>query len=179
MPRYAAFLRAINIGGRRVKGAELCAPFEELGHTEVVSFRASGNVIFDAEERSVAGLTKKIESQLERSLGYEVAAMLRTRSQVRAIAAKEPFDPGLVEASDGKLQINLLARKPTAATQKKVLAMATEQDRLAIAGTELYWLPSGGLMDSELDQKALDALIGVSTRRTMGTIQQIGAKYFS
>ena len=179
MPRYAAFLRAINIGGRRVKGPELCAPFEELGHTEVVSFRASGNVIFDAEDRSVAGLTKKIEARLERSLGYEVAAMLRTRSQVRAIAGRDPFDPGLVEASDGKLQINLLAKKPTAASRKKVLAMATERDRLAIVGTELYWLPSGGLMDSDLDQKALDALIGVSTRRTMGTIQQIGAKYFS
>jgi len=178
MARYAAFLRAINIGGRRVKAAELCAPFESLGHTEVVSFRASGNVIFDAEERSAAKLTKAIEAQLERSLGYEVRTMLRTRAQLRAIAASEPFDPKLVDASDGKLQINVLERKLSAARTKKVLAMATDQDRLAVSGTEVYWLPSGGMMDSDLDQKALDELIGISTRRTMGTVEAIVAKYF-
>ena len=35
-------------------------------------------------------------------------------------------------------------KKPSAAARKKVLALATDQDLLALEGRELYWLPSGG-----------------------------------
>ena len=48
--------------------------------------------------------------------------------------------------------------------------IASDDDRLKFAGSELYWLPSGGQMESELDHKAIDKLVGPSTRRTMGTI---------
>ena len=179
MPRYAAFLRGINVSGRRAKGPELCAPFEALGHADVVSFRASGNVVFDAEERDVAKLTRAVEAELASSLGFEVATMLRTRAQVRAIAAKEPFDAKQVAGSKGKLQVLLLAKKPTAATRRKVLALASDDDPLALSGTELYWLPRGGTQESDLDQEGLGRLVGLGTMRTMGTIEQIAAKYFS
>ena len=83
-----------------------------------------------------------------------------------------------MEKSKGKLQVSLLEKKPTAATQKKALALATDQDRLTFGKRELYWLPSGGTMESELDRKALDELIGPTTMRTKGTVEQLAAKYF-
>ena len=46
MPRYVALLRAINVGGRNVKMAELCALFEQARLTDVQSVIASGNVLF-------------------------------------------------------------------------------------------------------------------------------------
>src|SRR5437764_226343 len=52
MPKYAAFLRAINIGGRRITNDELRTTFEGLGFNEVAVWRASGNVIFAAGARS-------------------------------------------------------------------------------------------------------------------------------
>lgn len=58
-----------------------------------------------------------------------------------------------------------------------MLALATDEDLLAIEGRELYWLPSGGLLESNLDLKAIEALLGADTRRTMGTVEQIAAKY--
>ena len=51
-----------------------------------------------------------------------------------------------------------------------------EADLLAIEGRELYWLPSGGLLESGLDLKAIEKLLGTDTRRTMGTIEQIALK---
>ena len=53
------------------------------------------------------------------------------------------------------------------------------EDLLAFGKRELYWLPSGGTLDSELDRKTLDELLGPSTMRTMGTIEQLHAKFFS
>lgn len=55
--------------------------------------------------------------------------------------------------------------------------MSTAADRLAIERRELYWLPEGGLSDSELDLKAVAAALGLTTIRTKGTIDQIAAKY--
>jgi hypothetical protein len=38
-------------------------------------------------------------------------------------------------------------------------------------------MPSGGILDSDLDLKSLEAIVGADTRRTMGTIEQIAARY--
>jgi uncharacterized protein (DUF1697 family) len=48
MPKYVAFLRAINVGGRTVKMGHLRSLFEAMGFSNVETFIASGNVIFDS-----------------------------------------------------------------------------------------------------------------------------------
>ena len=177
MPRHVAFLRGMNLGKRRIKNEELRAEFEALGFEDVATFRASGNVIFDAAKKSEGALTKEIEAGLGEALGYEVPVYLRSCKEVVAIAAEGPFEAKAVAASKGKLQVSMLAKKPTAAARKKVLALATDRDSLALSGRELYWLPSGGTLESELDLKAIDAALGKGTMRTMGTVEQIAAKY--
>lgn len=173
--RYAAFLRAVNLGrNRRVSGAELCAIFEELGLEDVASFRTSGNLVFDAPR----DMTAQIEKALETALGYDVGVFLRTAGELEEIVAFQPFKPAQLEESKGKLQVSMLSPKPTAATRKKVLAFATDEDRLAFGKRELYWLPSGGTMESTLDRQAIDKLVGPTTMRTKGTVEQLAAKFF-
>jgi uncharacterized protein (DUF1697 family) len=179
MERYVAFLRGMNLGKRRIKNDELRAEFETLGFEDVVTFRASGNVIFAAAKKSESALTKEIEHGLGEALGYEVPVFLRSGDEVAAIAAQEPFPAKAVAASKGKLQVTMLTKKPTAAARRKVLALATEKDSLAIVARELFWLPSGGTLESELDLKAIGEAIGKGTQRTMGTIEQIAAKHCS
>jgi uncharacterized protein (DUF1697 family) len=173
--RYAAFLRAVNLGrNRRVTGAQLKTLFEEAGADDVATFRTSGNVVFEAPR----DMTKKLESHLEKELGHDMAIFLRSAKQLKAMAAHEPFPARELGASKGKLQVLLLRSKPSAAKQKQALALATDEDRLAFGARELYWLPSGGTMESTLDQKALGELIGQATQRTQGTIEQLFAKFF-
>jgi len=177
MERYVAFLRGMNLGGRRIKNEELRRQFEEIGFGEVATFRASGNVIFAAPKREAESkLATRVEAELGERLGYEVPVFLRSDEEVAAMAAQKPFDRKAVEKSKGKLQISLLKKKPGSAAKKKVLALATDEDLLALEGRELYWLPSGGLLESDLDLKAIEKLLGADTRRTMGTIEQLAAK---
>jgi uncharacterized protein (DUF1697 family) len=178
MQRYVAFLRGMNLGGRRIKNEELRTHFEAMGFEEVATFRASGNVVFaDGGGESEAKLAKRVEAELDERLGYDVPVFLRSVEEVAAIAAREPVDPKAVEESEGKLQVSLLQKKPSAASRRKVLALATDEDLLAVEGREVYWLPSGGLLESNLDLNAIEALVGQDTRRTMGTMEQIAAKY--
>jgi uncharacterized protein (DUF1697 family) len=177
MERYVAFLRGMNLGNRRIKNEELKAEFEALGFDAVATFRASGNVIFGSGGgETEAALTKTIEAGLGEALGYEVPVFLRSCTEVAAIATREPFAAKLLEASKGKLQVTLLPKKPTAAARKKALTLSSDEDRLAIEDRELFWLPSGGISESDLDLKAIYGTLGAGTMRTKGTIDQISSK---
>ena len=176
MPRFAAFLRGMNLGRRRITNADLRGAFTDLGFTDVDTFRASGNVLFTAPARSRERLREQIETGLRDGLGYEVPTFMRTAAEVRATAAAEPFPAKLVRASTGKLQVGMLASAPRAAARKAVIAIADERDRLAFGERELFWLPSGGISDSELDLNAIAGLIGSMTLRTMATIERIAAR---
>ena len=179
MPDHAAFLRGMNIGGRRITNDDLRTHFEAIGLDDVGLFRASGNVVFTAPDEPPAELTARIERELAAALGYDVPIYLRTAAEVREIAAHEPFPVDAVRASQGKLQVSLLLDRPAAAARKKVLALAPADDRLAFGARELYWLPSGGLLDSDLDLKAIVRLVGPTTTRTKGTMEQVARKYFA
>ena len=180
MARYAAFLRGININNRRARNTDLIACLEEVGFEEPAVFRASGNLVFEAPSgTSAEKVAAKLEDGLKESLGFEVPVFLRNARQVRAIAGHEPFPAKEVKASKGKLQVALLPSKPTGAAKKRTLALATDKDKLAIRGSELYWLPSAGTQDSEVGMRGIDDAIGPMTMRTMGTIEQIVEKYFS
>jgi uncharacterized protein (DUF1697 family) len=177
MDRYVAFLRGMNLGGRRITNEALRSHFEALGCAEVATFRASGNVVFAADGKEGA-LAKRLEAGLQERLDYEVPVFLRSAGELTAIAATEPFEAKAVEASAGKLQVALLREAPPVSACKKAMALSTGADRLAIEGRELYWLPSGGMSESDLDLKALATALGPTTIRTKGTIDQIAARHF-
>ena len=177
-PTHAAFLRAVNLGAtRKASKAALIECFEGIGYGEVSTFRTSGNVVF-AAKGTAAKLKVEIEAGLEGSLGFEVPVFLRTRGELEAIAAKRPFPAKAVRESAGKLQVAFLERKPSAAAIASIEELASDDDRLTLDGAELYWLPRGGTQDSPLDMKAIDRTLGLNTLRTMGTVEQLFAKFF-
>ncbi len=177
MSRYVAFLRGMNVGGHRLTNDELRAHFEAIGFTQVATFRASGNVVFAADERSPQEVAEHVELELASLLGYAVPTFVRSDGEVRAIAAHEPFAAEQVRAAGGKLQVSLLGSSPAPEVRAEVLSLAGEEDALTFGERELYWLPSGGTLESSLDLRGIDRLLGPSTMRTKGTIELIAAKH--
>ena len=179
--RYAAFLRGINVGNRRVAGADLAAAFETVdGITDATAFLASGNVVFtDERRRKPETVEGKIESAIEETFGWESKTFLRTGEAMAELAAAEPFTDKQLAASTGKPQIVLLDRKPAAAAARKILAQATDDDLLELQGPNLHWLPSGGFADSDLDLGAIAELGGTGTTRTKNTIVRMHTKFFA
>jgi uncharacterized protein (DUF1697 family) len=178
MCSYAAFLRGMNVGGHRLTNDELRGHFEALGFVGVRTFRASGNVVFEGDRRAPEQVREEIEAGLAESLGYAVPTFVRAAAEVRGIAAARPFDAERLRSA-GKLQVALLASPPSPGTRADALAMAGDRDGLLFDGLEVYWLPSGGVLDSALDMTKLARLLGSMTIRTKGTIEQIAAKHFA
>lgn len=140
MPRYVAFLRAINVGGgRTIKMKVLRQPFESLGFSNVATFIASGNVIFETTAKSVKALEKKIENRLRKELGYEVAPFIRTDIQLAKIAHTKPFPQAKIHAAS-EFNIILLSDKLSKQSRQKVLELKTNTNEFHVRGREIYWL---------------------------------------
>ncbi|MEZ4381286.1 MAG: DUF1697 domain-containing protein [Nannocystaceae bacterium] len=178
MARYAAFLRGMNLGKRRITNDELVARFDELGFTKVGAFLASGNVVF-AATGTRAAVTKRLERGLEEALGYPVPTFLRAASEVEALARAEPFAAPAQAPKRGKLQVCLLKQAPADAVDEAIAGFASDADWLRRVDADLFWWPQAGVATSELDLRGLERLLGPMTIRTHNTVARMTRKFFA
>jgi uncharacterized protein (DUF1697 family) len=89
--RYIAFLRAVNVGGRVAKMAQVREIFEDLGFTNVRSYIQSGNLFFESKKKDKEALARTIEKRLAAELGYEVTTFVRTIPELEQSLALDPF----------------------------------------------------------------------------------------
>jgi uncharacterized protein (DUF1697 family) len=174
MPRYAAFLRAINVGGHTVSMQALKKHFGDAGCFDVETLIASGNVVFGSSSRSAAVLEKRIAAHLESRLGYAVATFLRTPEEIASIAAHRPFARGESERPGHALYVAFHSRAADAASRRRVLDLKSDVDDLRIRGREVYWLCRGRSSDSRIYGGGLERALGQpATLRNATTVRKI------
>lgn len=178
MPRYVAFLRAINVGGHTVKMDHLRELFESLGFNNVATFIASGNVIFETRSTKVPALEQKIAAHLRGALGYDVATFLRTTPELAAVADYTPF-PTIDHVAEGfALNVGFLHATPSAEAQKALSAFTTDVDEFHVHDREVYWLCRTKISDSTFNGGKLEKALGMpSTMRNVNTVAKLAAKY--
>src|SRR5258705_7845630 len=126
MPKYVAFLRAIIVGGHIVKMDQVRSLFEAMGFSNVETFIASGNVIFDSKSKSAKALEGKIERALEDNLGYPVKTFIRSIAELAAVARYKPFQDCL---EDGNvLYIAFVGDVPGDESTQRLLSFSTKVD---------------------------------------------------
>jgi uncharacterized protein (DUF1697 family) len=146
--RCVAFLRGINVGAtKRMTMAELREVFLGLGHSDVKTLLQSGNVVFTA-----SGKASALEAQLHEGIlarfGFDVAVVVRTASELRAIVAKNPLPEA---AQDGaKLLVAFLSARLKASTVAGLDPAAFAPERFVIAGREIYLSCPNGVQESKL-----------------------------
>jgi uncharacterized protein (DUF1697 family) len=145
MPRYISFLRGINLGSRRLKMERLRALFEELKLSNVSTFIASGNVIFDASARNAAALEARVERHLATALGYDVSTFIRTPAEIAAVAGFRPFEIDDEAEPSASIQVIFLRAPLDQEAHDEVLALQTDLDRFCIHEREIYWLCRGSV----------------------------------
>jgi uncharacterized protein (DUF1697 family) len=178
MPKYIAFLRAINVGGHTVKMDELRRLFTGMGLANVETFIASGNVIFDAGTKNSQSLEMKIERCLQAALGYEVATFVRSVPELLSIARYRPFPDAELAAAGHTLYIGFMAAEPEDAAKEKLPRLATRVDDFHLHGRELYWLCRVSFGKSEVSGALLAKTLGLpATIRNATTVKKLAAKY--
>jgi uncharacterized protein (DUF1697 family) len=177
MPRYIAFLRAINVGGHTVKMDHLRRLFVDLGFTGVETFIASGNVVFEAATQDTKTLEKLVGDALREALGFEVATFIRTDAELAAIASYQPFPQPILDAAEA-LNIAFLAAAAGDECQQKLAVLRTEIDDFHVHGREVYWLCRKRQSESNFSNAVLEKTLGIkATLRGVNTVKKMAAKY--
>ena len=142
--RYVAMLRAVNVSGTgKLPMAELKAMGEACGFTNVRTFIASGNLLFDSDEDE-AKVTRSVADKVEAYFGKPVPVFVRSAAEMAQVAADNPFagEPG------SRVVAHFMAVAPTQA----MLDAATGQkdERMALGAREIYIFYSDGMGNSKL-----------------------------
>lgn len=178
MPRYIAFLRAINVGGHIVKMERLRVLFEELGFAKVETFIASGNVVFESRSRRAAALEAQIGKHLHANLGYAVTTFLRTDVELVRMARHVAFPEAELRAEGSTLYVAFLSTYPDASAQARLMEWQSETDLFHIHAREIYWLVRKARGESKLTGARLEKAIGMpATVRNVNTVARLAAKY--
>lgn len=164
-----ALLRAVNVGGRTVRGAELREAAEALGHSRVTSYVNSGNLVLvpagPAEE-----VGPGLSAALEERYGFPVPVVTRTAGQWDRVVAALPF----AEAARGDpAHVAVVAwdRTPDAATVRAFDPTALGDELVVWHGDEAYVLYPHGQGRSRLTLTVLERAAGrrVGTARNWRT----------
>jgi len=92
MPKYVAFLRGINVGGKNiVKKEMLQEAFTSLGYEHVSVWKQSGNVIFETSDSDLEQIKLAIQKKLKSLLGNNIGVILRSFYYLEELVKSNTF----------------------------------------------------------------------------------------
>jgi uncharacterized protein (DUF1697 family) len=102
LTQYAAFLRAVNVGGHSmIKMDLLVQDLKVAGLQDVSSYRQSGNLILESAKKDEASTIKTIMEQLEQMTGGRHDVFLLPIERLKEIVDTDPFANHLKEGDRG------------------------------------------------------------------------------
>jgi uncharacterized protein (DUF1697 family) len=159
MAMFIALLRGINVGGRsKVPMAELRDLCTALGWRDVRTYINSGNVVFEALPKGPA-LEAALEKALKEAFGFAPPVIVRTASQVKALAAANPF-PEASEAEPNRVLVGVSKEKPKVGAAEAIQAKAAAGEKVAEAGGVLWFHYPQGVGTSKLTPALIDRAAG-------------------
>ena len=167
------FLRAVNLGKRKVEMARLKGVAEGLGYDDVWTYINSGNVVFDAKGAR-ATIEKAMEKALEGEFGFECTTFVRTAAELEKTLAATPFDVG-----GGDTHFVTFLKKAVPASDATCLEdLSNDVDTLVVRGSEVHWRMRGRSTDSHLTKRDWEKVLGPvsSTSRNMTMLTKLVAK---
>ncbi len=170
MTTWVAFLRAVNVGKRQMKMAELKALCEELGYASVKTILASGNVRFEcAHDPKV-----ELEAAIEQRWGWYSEAVMRTGDEIAAMLASAPFS---AYPAEGQFHRYVLMFDKPLPADKTYTGIAGDYDIVRADARDLYivgWRQPDGRHGPGLDKFDRQLEKGaIATMRNWNTIPKV------
>jgi uncharacterized protein (DUF1697 family) len=198
MPTHVALLRGINVGGRnKVAMSDLRELVASLGHTDVVTYIQSGNVVFtaapgagdplpraslaDVPLSGTAELAAELEQAIADSLGVSARVIVLSRDDLAQAARDNPY-PG--EPSPRSVHAVFLSADPgpevavAVADAVRQVAGRGSRDTAEVIGRTIFLHTPDGFGNSDLAalltrQKAAGSPDLTTTARNWATVTKL------
>jgi uncharacterized protein (DUF1697 family) len=165
MTTFVALLRAVNVSGtNKLPMSELRAIGEASGFTNVRTYIASGNMMFEAAENE-GDLKAALEAKLEAYAGRPVPVLIRSALEIAAVHAATPFP----DAHGSRLMVYFLDEAPAPDALSRISGQAGE--RLGLGTREIYVDYGDGIRFTKLKIPAIKG----GTGRNLNTVAKLAA----
>jgi uncharacterized protein (DUF1697 family) len=172
MSVFIGFVRGVGGGIRSLPMAAFRDRMIDAGFTNVRTYIASGNVVFEAPARSKpATLGTRLSALIAEHFGFDAFVAVLTPSQLERAAARNPYPQA--DAAPTTVHVAFLAEAPSAPKLDVIEKLRKPSESLLIDGDVLYLHTPDGMGDSKLGA-ALDRVIGVPlTARNWRTVRKM------
>jgi len=173
--RYVAFLRGINVGGKKiVKMDDLNSIFNAAGFTGVKTLIQSGNVIFSSTAEDILALRCEVEEMLMKGLGFSVMVILARFSDILAMLELKPF-ARLPGDKKSKRYVSLLQEQFQQKPQLPLFSENHDLEVIRMEGNCVYFLTHEVNGRFGVPNTFIESIIGrSSTTRNWNTIEKLG-----
>jgi uncharacterized protein (DUF1697 family) len=176
MPRYLALFGSINVGGNRLTMADLRWAFEREGFAKVDTVVASGNVLFEYDERPTDGLEDMFAHMMADRFDIASFVAVRSREELASAITDNPF---AVDGAEDRVHTQFLAGQPSAAQFADLVEAYSGRgpERLALGSRALYIDYVEGVGQSRLTGPFIERRLGCpGTARNLRSLRRILAK---
>ena len=136
--RYVALLRGVNVGGNTIiRMAELRDCAERLGLDDVMTYIASGNLLFRSPERKASSLDAELERAIQDRFGLQVRVVVRNAAEISRIVNRIPA--AWIGASHHRVTVGFLLREANTRRLAAGLKPREGIDELTTAPGALIW----------------------------------------
>lgn len=177
VPTYLGFLRAINLGAKRVfpKG-DICRVVSDLGFENVVTHLNTGNVRFSTRMRSRARIEEALERAFHADRGFDVPTIVFTTDEFAHLAAEAR---ALSAARPNLARHYVYLLKEPLAPEQAALVEGTSGDRgeMVVRGRAAHALLGPGYNDGTVDPLCAAKLLGVATNRNLNVVGSLADRW--
>ena len=163
MTAFVALLRAVNVAGTgKLPMSELKAIGERCGFTNLRTFIASGNLLFESDE-SETEVQAKIERKLIAFFGKPVPVFVRSAAEMAEVASGNPFE----DDKPSRVMAHFIADEPTKAMLDD--ARDVQGERMALGPRAIYVSYGEGIGKTRLKLPAVKQ----GTARNLNSVAKI------
>jgi uncharacterized protein (DUF1697 family) len=171
VPTHIGFLRAVNIGKRQFRTADLRAALTAAGYEDVETYIQTGNIRVGSPLRSRAKLEAELEAVFLADRGFEVPTMVFSAPELRALVEEAA---GVPDTKPGYAHyVSLLKEPATAAVAKAAAQLSLPGETVVVRGRAVHLLYDIPFGQAKLSNPKLEKTVGPATNRSLKVLQEI------
>ena len=176
MATHIGFLRAVNIGKRQYKSADLRAALIGAGYDGVETHIQTGNIKFTTPLRSRPKVEAELEALFLADRGFEVITVVLSPAELSRLAA-DADDLAAEHGFEYGHYVSLLKTEPGADAAAALEERSGNGETLVVRGRAvhlLYDVPYGEARNSNAQ---VEKLVGPATNRNATVIRTLAEKW--
>jgi uncharacterized protein (DUF1697 family) len=177
MPSYVVFLRAVNVGGRKLAMAEARKVLQDNAFDGVESHIQTGNFLLSTPARSIAKVEQVVGQVLGDHAGYDIVAIARRPAELTSLVEAVDAVPVSLDGEQSRY-VSFCAAAPTAGRAAELEGWNAPGERAHVIGKDVLMEFALPFHTAKLTGPRIEKVLGVAgTARNMTVVRALAQKW--